>query len=53
VQVGEVAGAFKDALNGAIDFRELGARLKRAAPQGVTQGSLFVSPGYMQLPVLQ
>jgi len=52
-QVAEVAGAFKDALAGAIDYRELGARLKRAAPQGVTQGSLFVSPGYKELPVLQ
>jgi putative protease len=52
-QVAEVAGAFKDALSGAIDYRELGGRLKRVAPQGVTQGSLFVSPGYKELPVLQ
>lgn len=52
-QVAEVSGAFFDALAGRIDFKELGARLKRAAPQGVTQGSLYVSPGYKELPVLQ
>ncbi|MBA3975342.1 MAG: protease [Candidatus Solibacter sp.] len=52
-QVAGVAGAFKEALAGWIDYRELGARLKRAAPQGVTQGSLFVSPGYLELPVLE
>jgi putative protease len=52
-QVAAITSAFAGALAGRIDFRELGAALKRSAPQGVTQGSLFVSPGYLELPILQ
>jgi hypothetical protein len=48
-----VAAAFEDALGGLIDSRELGVRLKRATPFGVTEGSLHVSPGYLELPVLE
>jgi putative protease len=52
-QIAIVAAAFEDALGGRIDYRELGARLNRAAPFGVTEGSLHVSPGYLELPVLE
>jgi len=52
-QITAIASAFAAAFVGRIDFRELGAALKRTAPQGVTQGSLFVSPGYLELPILQ
>lgn len=41
-QVREVALAFADALAGRIAFRELGRRLKQIAPEGTTEGSLFV-----------
>ncbi len=52
-QVSAVAGAFSLALAARIDRNELGARLRRASPRGVTEGSLHVSPGYLELPVLQ
>ena len=45
--------AFHNALSGAAPVRELGARLRVIAPQGTTQGSLFVPADYLQLPVLQ
>ncbi len=38
----EVSNAFAAALNGSCDARELAKRLKRIAPQGTTEGSLFV-----------
>ena len=38
----EVSNAFISALNGSCDRRELALRLKRIAPQGTTEGSLFV-----------
>lgn len=53
VEVAEVASAFADALAGRSTARELAARLPRLAPQGVTEGSLFVPEGYKALPVLQ
>jgi hypothetical protein len=37
-----VSDAFRAALNGSGDARELARRLKRLAPQGTTEGSLFV-----------
>lgn len=52
-QIEAIASAFAAALAGRIEYRKLGAILKRTAPQGVTQGSLFVSPGYLELPILQ
>ncbi len=36
-----------------MSARDLAARLPRLAPQGVTEGSLFVPEGYQELPVLQ
>lgn len=52
-QVRAIAAAFADALARRIDQRELAARLKRASPGGLTEGSLYVAPGYLELPVLQ
>ncbi len=52
-QITTIASAFAAAIAGRIGFRELGAELKGTTPQGVTQGSLFVSPGYLELPILQ
>jgi putative protease len=52
-QVREVAGAFSRALSGSISTRALSQELARIAPQGVTQGSLFVPRDYLSLPVLQ
>jgi putative protease len=48
-----VVEAFTDALTGKTSARELAARLRAIAPQGTTEGSLFVPPDYLQLPVLQ
>ncbi|MDZ7636992.1 MAG: DUF3656 domain-containing protein [Bryobacterales bacterium] len=52
-QVAAVSSAFREAFDGAIPFRELEERLRSAAPQGVTEGSLFVPSNYLQLPILQ
>lgn len=41
-QVERVAEAFRLALAGRIALAELAARLRRASPQGTTEGSLFV-----------
>ncbi|GAB4119886.1 MAG: U32 family peptidase [Roseiflexaceae bacterium] len=41
-QVGRVAQAFRSALDRQITSSELGRRLRQIAPQGTTQGSLFV-----------
>ncbi len=48
-----VVEAFTHALTGKTAPRELAARLRAIAPQGTTEGSLFVPPDYLQLPVLQ
>jgi U32 family peptidase len=45
--------AFRDALDGKLSARQLAAELKKASPQGTTEGSLFVAPNYLKLPVLQ
>jgi U32 family peptidase len=52
-QVGRVTRAFDDALAGRTSFRDLAARLQKIAPQGTTEGSLFVPEGYQALPILQ
>jgi U32 family peptidase len=52
-QVGKVAAAFCDAIEGRISARELQQRWKRISPQGTAEGSLFVPPNYMTLPILQ
>jgi putative protease len=52
-QVVGVTRAFEDALAGFLTGRELTDRLRKLTPQGVTEGSLFVPPDYLTLPVLQ
>lgn len=52
-QVSGIATAFRACLDEEITFRQLQERLRRVSPQGTTQGSLFVSPDYLALPILQ
>jgi U32 family peptidase len=52
-QVTRVTRAFQDALTGRATARELAQELSRIAPQGVTEGSLFVPENYLTLPILQ
>jgi putative protease len=52
-QVSRVARAFTDALEGRLTARDLSARLSGAAPEGLTDGSLFVPEGWRELPILQ
>ncbi len=52
-QVRAVTMAFQQAFSGAITFRQLEAELRRLAPQGSTQGSLFVPASFPELPILQ
>lgn len=47
-----ITEAFTDALSGRISAVELRNRLREVAPQGITQGSLFVPAGSL-LPILQ
>jgi len=51
-QVREVAGAFRDALAGRLSQADLERRIRRASPQGITEGSLFVPAGFPLLRVL-
>jgi len=52
-QVRQVFQAFESVLAGRATTRELSGQLRRAAPQGITEGSLFVPADYLILPVLQ
>ena len=52
-QVHAVVRAFDLALKGSMTPEKLGAELRRVAPQGTTEGSLFVSNDYLKLPILQ
>ena len=52
-QVKLVTRAFEDALAGRCSSRELALRLQKVAPQGATEGSLFVPEDYQLLPILQ
>ncbi len=52
-QTAEVTEAFRAALQGRKSTSELAQILRRAAPQGVTEGSLFVPHTDQLLPVLQ
>jgi putative protease len=52
-QVTRVTHAFEDVLGGRASARDLAQKLGRAAPQGITEGSLFVPEGYLTLPILQ
>jgi len=52
-QVKEVARLFDLALRGSLTSAQLNRELRATAPEGTTQGSLFVVPNYLELPVLQ
>ncbi|MEZ4594368.1 MAG: hypothetical protein R3D55_24975 [Chloroflexota bacterium] len=51
-QVRQITEAFQLALNGKMREGELNGRLLQIAPQGTTEGSLFVPDDYLRLPVL-
>ncbi len=51
-QTARIARAFARALEGRLSAAELDRTLTRLAPQGVTEGSLFVPKDYLTLPVL-
>ncbi len=48
-----VATAFAAALAGQISYPLLNAQLHRIAPEGITEGSLFVPKDYQLFPILQ
>jgi putative protease len=48
-----VAGAFADALADRISAAALTSRLQQAAPQGTTEGSLFVPNNYLTIPLMR
>ncbi|MDZ4799028.1 MAG: DUF3656 domain-containing protein, partial [Bryobacteraceae bacterium] len=52
-QTKAVIEAFTSRLAGRITSDQLARELRRAAPQGTTEGSLFVPQNYQQLPILQ
>jgi U32 family peptidase len=51
-QVRQVVGAFQKALAGEMPFEHLERTLKQLAPQGITEGSLFVPLDYSRVPQL-
>jgi putative protease len=51
-EVAQVGAAFRAALGDKISAQELSRRLPRLAPQGVTEGSLFVPEGFMEIPLV-
>jgi putative protease len=52
-QVKTVTRAFGSALEGKTTAQQLSNELKKIAPQGTTEGSLFVPADYLKLPILQ
>jgi putative protease len=52
-QAVKVAEAFRGALEGGMSFQRLDETLARIAPQGVTEGSLFIPADHLSLPILQ
>ena len=52
-QVHAIVRAFDLTLQGSMTTGKLGAELRKFAPQGTTEGSLFVSNDYLKLPILQ
>jgi putative protease len=52
VQVQAVTRAFTEALAGQLPPPDLARRLQAVAPQGLTEGSLFVPDNYLSLPLL-
>ena len=52
-EVQHVTAAFQAFLAGRINAGQLGSELKRYAPAGVTEGSLFVPQDFDRFPILQ
>jgi putative protease len=52
-QLARVARAFEATLAGAQTAAQLGRQLQRWAPEGATEGSLFVPEGYLTIPLMQ
>jgi putative protease len=52
-QLQAVVRAFHLTLQGSMTAQKLGAELRKLAPQGTTEGSLFVPHDYLKLPILQ
>ncbi|MBC7810946.1 MAG: U32 family peptidase, partial [Burkholderiales bacterium] len=51
--VRQVSAAFKSYFSGKINAATLDQRLQKVAPEGITEGSLFVPDDYLKLPVMQ
>jgi putative protease len=51
--VRQVAIAFQAYFEGRINAAELDARLQKIAPEGTTEGSLFVPEDYLNVPVME
>jgi putative protease len=52
-EVQQVAAAFQAYFDGVIDTAALDVQLRKLAPEGATEGSLFVPDDYLRLPVIQ
>jgi putative protease len=52
-QITRIATTFADVFAGRTSPQDLASQLKHIAPQGTTEGSLFVAKDYLLLPVLQ
>ncbi len=52
-QVKQVTRLFQQAIHGRMPADELTRRLAEVAPQGITEGSLFVPEGFMEIPLMQ
>ena len=52
-EVAHITTAFQKALRGEITTKDLTRELAARAPQGTTEGSLYVPADYLKLPVLQ
>jgi putative protease len=52
-EVRAVITAFRRALDGQISWKQLAGELRRTAPEGITEGSLFVARDYKLFPILQ
>jgi putative protease len=52
-QVEGVGAVFALALAGQLSAHELGSQLEQLAPEGRTEGSLFVAEGYLDTPLLE
>ena len=52
-QVRQVTHAFAETLAGKMTYSQLNATLQQTAPEGITEGSLFVPKDYQLFPILR